>query len=148
TKPVNSLELKSRVRTLINLKRAKEEHDQMQGAWLQAQIQPHFIFNTLNSIAALGILDIAKMQKLLHEFSNYLRISFDFKNSNPVVELKHELELVKSYIYIEQERFEDRLKVDWDIDDNLNFHIPPLSIQPLVENAINHGILKKLEGGT
>lgn len=148
TKPVNSLELKSRVRTLINLKRAKEEHDQMQGAWLQAQIQPHFIFNTLNSIAALGIIDNTKMQKLLQEFSNYLRISFDFKNSNPVVELKHELELVKSYIYIEQERFEDRLKVDWDIDDNINFYIPPLSIQPLVENAINHGILKKIDGGT
>jgi len=119
----------------------------MQGAWLQAQIQPHFIFNTLNSIAALGIIDSTKMQKLLLEFSNYLRISFDFKNSNPVVELKHELELVKSYIYIEQERFEDRLKIDWDIDDNINFYIPPLTIQLLVENAINHGILKKIEGG-
>ncbi|WP_347835123.1 response regulator [Gracilibacillus sp. JCM 18860] len=146
-KPVDSTELKARVRALIELKLSIEERVRMEGAWLQSQIQPHFLYNTLNSIAALGEIDLPKMQALLEEFSNYLQLSFDFKNSDPMVPLEHELSLVRSYLYIEQERFRDRIKVCWEIEPNINVFLPPLSIQPLVENAVRHGILQRKEGG-
>lgn len=149
TKPVDALELKARVRALTDLKIALKEHVRMEGAWLQSQIQPHFIFNVLNTIASLGISDVQKMQALLEEFSNYLRLSFDFNNADPVVSLEHELSLVRSYIYIEQQRFGERLQVEWAIDSaTSNLFIPPLSIQPLVENAMKHGLLSRLSGGT
>ncbi|MBO0995002.1 ATP-binding protein [Bacillus sp. SD088] len=148
TKPVASLELKARVQALIKLKVSIEEHIRMEGAWLQSQIQPHFIFNTLNSIAALGELDISKMQQLLDEFNNYLRLSFDFHNADPVIPLEQELSLVRSYLYIEKTRFGNRLTIKWRLDTNATILLPPLSIQPLVENAVKHGILKLAEGGT
>mgnify|MGYP001194419644 CR=1 FL=1 len=148
TKPVDSWELRSRVHALTELKLSIDERMRMEAAWLQAQIQPHFLYNTLNSIAALGAMDIAKMQLLLEELSTYLRTSFDFHNSDRVVSLDRELTLVRSYLYIEKERFGERLKVQWDLDENLNLHLPPLSIQTLVENALNHGILRRSRGGT
>jgi sensor histidine kinase YesM len=120
----------------------------MESAWLQSQIQPHFLFNTLNSIAALGMIDFNKMQTLLDEFSNYLRLSFDFKNASPLVPLEHELSLVRSYVYIEKERFGSRLTVEWNIESGIDILIPPLSIQPLVENSIKHGLLSRNRGGT
>jgi two-component system, sensor histidine kinase ChiS len=115
---------------------------------LQSQIQPHFLFNALNSISALGMIDMTKMQELLEEFSNYLRLSFDFQNTNPVVSLEHELSLVQSYLYIESVRFGNRLKIDWKMDNLIDINVPPLSIQPLVENAVKHGILQRDNGGT
>ncbi|WP_234410525.1 ATP-binding protein [Caldalkalibacillus mannanilyticus] len=147
-KPVEAWELKARVRALLELKVSIEERLRMEGAWLQSQIQPHFLYNTLNSIAALGMIDFDKMQTLLEEFSNYLRLSIDFSNSEPIVPLEHELSLVRSYLYIESERFGDRLKVHWEIDSEINAFVPPLSIQPLVENAVKHGILQRRKGGT
>ncbi len=148
TKPVDSMELKARVQALTALKVTIEEHIRMEGAWLHSQIQPHFIFNTLNSIAALGEIDIAKMQKLLSEFSQYLRLSIDFHNTDPVIPLERELSLVRSYLYIEQTRFANRLNIEWKLDSNTDLFLPPLSIQPLVENAVKHGILKLPKGGT
>lgn len=147
-KPVDASELKARVRALTELKLSIEEQLRMEGAWLQSQIQPHFLFNTLNSIAALGMMDVTKMQELLEEFSNYLRLSFDFENTNPFVTLDHELSLVQSYLFIENARFGERLNVKWNIDENINVKIPPLTIQPLVENAVKHGILQRTSGGT
>lgn len=148
TKPVDSMELKARVQALTKLKTSIEEHFRMEGAWLQSQIQPHFIFNTLNSIAALGEIDTDKMQQLLEEFSHYLRLSFDFQNAEPVILLDKELSLVRSYLYIEKTRFRDRLTIEWKHNTNTTVLLPPLSIQPLVENAVKHGILKLAEGGT
>lgn len=147
TKPIDAWELKSRVRALIELKMSFEERLRMEAAWLQAQIQPHFLYNTINSIAALGTMDIEKMQKLLGEFSNYLRTCFDFHNSDQLVSIERELDLVRSYLYIEKERFEDRLEIQWILDYNLTFVLPPLSIQTLVENAVNHGLLPRSRGG-
>nr|WP_230203663.1 ATP-binding protein [Bacillus massiliigorillae] len=147
-KPVEKLELTARVRSLTQLKLSINERVRMEAAWLQAQIQPHFLFNTFNTIAALSEVNPSKMIDLLTEFDNYLRASFDMQNLNPVVPLQHELDLVQSYIYIQQERFRDRLKVEWDIDDKLDAQVPPLTIQTIVENAINHGVLKRSNGGT
>ncbi len=147
TKPVDAMELKSRVRALTELKQSVRERLRMEAAWLQAQIQPHFLYNTLNSIAALSEIDNDKMSALLEAFGRYLQASFDFQNSERLVSLDHELGLVRSYLYIEKERFEDRLNIRWEVDSKLHLQVPPLSIQPLVENAIRHGLLSRDEGG-
>lgn len=147
-KPVNALEFKARVNALVELKSSIGERLHMEAAWLQAQMQPHFIFNTMNSIAALATMDIPKMQKLLEEFSNYLRMSFDFHNSDRLVSISRELALVRSYLYIEKERFEERLEVKWELDQGLDILLPPMSIQTLVENAVRHGLMSRSDGGT
>ncbi|MBO1005716.1 hybrid sensor histidine kinase/response regulator [Pseudogracilibacillus auburnensis] len=148
TKPINSLELKARGKALIDLKHSINERLHMEAAWLQAQIQPHFLFNTINTIASLSTIDSERMVDLLNKFGEYLRGSFDSDNLKRTVPLNHELELVRSYLYIEKERFGDRLQIQWDIDEDVIIDIPPLSIQPLVENAVRHGVLKKITGGT
>ena len=117
-------------------------------AFLQAQIKPHFFYNVLNTIISFCYTDSAKAGRLLAEFSNYLRRSFDIRDTASLITLENELELVKSYVAIEQARFGDRLTVDYDIDPGLlNRRIPPLIIQPLVENAVRHGVMRREEGG-
>ncbi|MBB3907791.1 hybrid sensor histidine kinase/response regulator [Anoxybacteroides rupiense] len=148
TKPIEGLELKARVNTLIHLKQSIHERLRMEAALLQAQIHPHFLFNTIDTIASLSTIDHDRMIHLLVEFGNYLRKSFDSENFQKLVPLEHELELLRSYLYIQKERFGDRLTIDWDIDQHLHVLIPPLIIQPLVENAIRHGILQRIHGGT
>lgn len=148
TKPVDALELKSRVRALIDLKQSFRERLRLEAAWLQAQIKPHFLFNTLNTVAALGDIDTTRMRELLDVFGRYLRASFDFHNLDRLVPLGHELQLVQSYLFIEKERFGDRLQVVWELDKAADPLIPPLSVQPLVENAVKHGVLARSSGGT
>jgi len=146
-KPVNALELKVRVYALTDLKESISERLRMEAAWLQAQIQPHFLFNTLNTIMSLSEIDTTRMALLLDKFGHYLRRSFDFKNMDRFVPLTYEIELLESYLYIEKERFGDRLQVQWEIEELDDLRIPPLSIQTLVENAVRHGILQQLKGG-
>ncbi|GGA70644.1 hybrid sensor histidine kinase/response regulator [Ornithinibacillus halotolerans] len=147
-KPMDALELKSRVKALIELKQSIHEQLQMEAAWLQAQIQPHFLYNTINTIASLSDIDTVRMKKLLNEFGNYLRRSFNIDTAKNLIPLEDELDLIRSYLYIERERFGGRLQVHWEIDDKLHLEIPPLSIQTLVENAVKHGVLKRARGGT
>lgn len=85
---------------------------------------------------------------MLIELSHYLRGSFDFQNRDQLVPLAKELELVESYVHLEQARFEERLVVHYNIDPDVRLYLPPLSIQPLVENAIRHGVMERAEGGT
>ncbi|RAU96371.1 ATP-binding protein [Paenibacillus sp. YN15] len=149
-KPVNAVELRTRVEGLTRLKQTMDELLRMEGAYLQAQIEPHFLFNAMNSISALGNLDAERMRRMIDAFSSYLRISFDFLNTKDVVPLRYELELVKAYLYIEQERFGQRLAVKWELEEEAEtsrLMLPPYSIQPLVENAVKHGILSRSQGG-
>lgn len=148
TKPVDALELKYRISALTGLKQSLHESLRMEAAYLQAQIHPHFLFNALNSILSLSVVDIEKMHKLAEAFTDFLRISFDFLNTQHFVELSHELELVKAYLYIEKERFEDRLMIKWEVEPHFQLQLPPLTIQPLVENAVKHGLLSRSQGGT
>lgn len=148
TKPIHAFELKPRVAALTDLRRSVRQRMRLEAAYLQAQIKPHFLFNTLNSITALSEFDLPKMNDLIDAFSSYLRISFDFWNSQQLVPIRHELELVHSYLYIEKQRFEDRLNFIWDIQSGIHIMIPPLTIQPLVENAVRHGVLSLSKGGT
>ncbi|PIC86977.1 histidine kinase [Sporosarcina sp. P20a] len=146
-KPVEKVELIMRVRALTNLNQTIAELIQMEAAWLQAQIHPHFLFNTLNTISALSEIDPEKMVKLLDKFGTYLEQNFTIQNLASTVSLKKELELVEAFVYIEKQRYGDRLQVEMDIAP-VQVEVPPLSIQTLVENAIEHGVLKRPEGGT
>ncbi|REK71897.1 ATP-binding protein [Paenibacillus paeoniae] len=148
TKPVDALELKYRIRALTGLKKSMNERLRMEAAYLQAQIQPHFLFNTLNSIMALSQIDGDKMRDLVEAFSAYLRISFDFLNTEELVELSHELDLVRAYLFVEKERFGERLSIVWEDETEASLRLPPLTIQPLVENAVRHGLLSRSKGGT
>lgn len=102
----------------------------------------------MNSILALGDIDTDKMRELAGAFTTYLRISFDFLTAGKLVSLSRELQLVENYLFIEQQRFEERLQIEWELGPNIEIQMPPLTIQPLVENAVRHGILSKAEGGT
>ncbi|RXZ80386.1 response regulator [Paenibacillaceae bacterium] len=148
TKPVDALELKYRIRALLMMKQSINERLRMEAAYLQAQIHPHFLFNTLNTIMALSEIDTEKMRSLGDAFASFLEISFDFLNTGQLVELSHELRLVEAYLYIETERFAGRLAVVWEVEPNINLLLPPLSIQPLVENAVKHGLLSLRKGGS
>ncbi|UOQ48118.1 histidine kinase [Gracilibacillus caseinilyticus] len=120
----------------------------MEEKWLQAQIQPHFIFNTLNSISALSVVDVEKMRKLVAEFSEFLRSKFDSGSFNTWTPFKEEIAVVESYLYIEKVRFRDRLEIHLNIEDTEGFYLPTLTIQPIVENTIKHGIMQQAAGGT
>lgn len=148
TKPVDALELRYRIRALVTLKQSINERLRLEAAYLQAQIHPHFLLNTLNSIMALSNIDTEKMRELGDAFASYLRISFHFLNTGELVELAHELKLVEAYLYIEKERFGDRISVIWEIEPDIHLLLPPLSIQPLIENAVKHGLLSRNSGGT
>lgn len=146
-KPADTMELIARVRALTDVRRSMRERLRMEAAWLQAQIQPHFLFNALNAIAALSDINLNRMRLLIDEFGNYLRASFNFTNSERLVPLEQELALVRSYLYIEKERFDENLEIVWEIEASIMLKIPPLSIQPLVENAVRHGITGRTLGG-
>ncbi|MCE5168936.1 response regulator [Paenibacillus profundus] len=147
-KPMDGSELRMRIRTLLSLKQAAEEHVHLEMALWQAQMNPHFIYNTLNSIASLNSEAPDQAQVLLIQFGNYLRASFRAHNRDRFIPFAKEWALVQSYLYIEQVRFSDRLSVELDVADGLQFELPPLTLQPIVENAIRHGIMKRREGGT
>lgn len=148
TKPADALELKYRIRALIMLKQSIHDRLRIEAAYLQAQIQPHFLFNTLNSLLVLSEIDTEKMRLLGEAFTSFLRISFDYLNTGETVDLSHELELVEAYLYIEKERFRDKLEVVWEVEPDIRLLLPPLSIQPLVENAVRHGVMSRTIGGT
>jgi two-component system sensor histidine kinase AlgZ len=114
---------------------------------LQSRIQPHFLFNSLNTIASTVHSDPDLAENLLVHMSELMRAGLNTQQS--LVTLTDELRLVHSYLNIESQRVGDRLNVEWDVDKLVcNAQIPPLSLQPLVENAVYHGIEPSIDGGT
>jgi two-component system, LytTR family, sensor histidine kinase LytS len=107
---------------------------------LQAQISPHFLFNTLNTILSLVRVDPAKARKLLVSLSHFLRQNLSVTTQS-MTTLEQELKHVKAYLAIEEARFKDKLQVVYDIEESALLEtIPPLTLQPIVENAIKHGM--------
>lgn len=147
TKPVEPLELQARVSMLAHLRKSARELVRMEAAWLQAQIEPHFYFNTLNSIAALQHTNPDQMLELIDHFSTFLREKYKFQHAAESVPLADEFQLVQSYLYIEQVRYGDLLRIHWEAGDPGDLRIPPYTVQPLVENAIRHGIMRRSGGG-
>lgn len=114
---------------------------------LKAQINPHFLFNSLNSISALTSIDPAKAREMCVRLSDFLRNSLRL-GERASVPFSEELALTKTYLDVEQVRFGQRLKVRQDVDPGCErCDMPPLLVQPLIENAIKHGIATLTEGG-
>ena len=111
-----------------------------------SQIQPHFMYNALNTIKYLTKKDPQKAESAVVKFSGYLRANMDSLTQKEPIDFPKELDHVRNYAEIEKLRFGDRLQVEYDIEAE-NFTIPPLTIQPIVENAIKHGVNQKPEGG-
>ncbi|WP_340026365.1 ATP-binding protein [Paenibacillus sp. FSL K6-1096] len=148
SKPVELREFKARVQTLLDMRKSIRVSVQAEIAFLQAQIKPHFLYNALNAIISVCPEDPEKATELLLDLSQYLRSSFDFQNRGQTVPIDKELGLVKSYLALEQARFDERLQIQYDMPDDIMGMVPPLSIQPIVENAVNHGLMQKESGGT
>ncbi len=114
---------------------------------IKAHINPHFIFNALNSIRALIDEEPSRARRAVTELSNILRSSLKAEKGETVT-FEEEIKIVKDYLALENMRFEDRLQVLYDVDDHtLNQQVPPMMLQTLVENAIKHGISKQIKGG-
>ncbi len=115
---------------------------------LRAQLNPHFLFNALNSISALTSVDAGRARDMCVKLSDFLRRSLGLGERTSVT-LAEELELSKGYLAIEQVRFGARLALDWQVEPGVEAaELPPLLLQPLVENAIKHGVSPLPEGGT
>lgn len=114
---------------------------------IKAQLNPHFLFNALNSIRALIDENPRRARAAVTELSNILRSSMQAEKVETVT-LENELNIVRDYLELEHIRFEERLKVSYDIDPStLELPVPPMMLQTLVENAIKHGISKSVQGG-
>ena len=112
---------------------------------LRARIRPHFLFNSMNTIASLIAISPERAETAIEDLSDLFRASLNEKNMNSLAD---EIELTKSYLAIESLRLGDRLQIEWEIDENLlQTDVPSLSIQPLAENAIYHGIEPIEKGG-
>ncbi|MBI9045301.1 MAG: histidine kinase [Anaerolineaceae bacterium] len=116
-------------------------------AFLQAQIKPHFLYNALSAIENVCHKDGEQAGELITSLSHYLRSSFEFNNLNRFTTLAHELDFIHHYIKIEQERFGERVRYKEEINVPLHTELPILILEPLIENAIRHGITPRIEGG-
>jgi sensor histidine kinase YesM len=110
-------------------------------------MKPHFIFNTLGAIRTMIKSSPDKAYNLTTSFSKYLRANINNISPTETISFAQEMDHVKTYVDIEKQRFGDRLTVLYDINCE-NFNIPPLTVEPLVENAVKHGVCKRVKGGT
>jgi len=121
---------------------------EMQMSLLKSQINPHFLFNTLNSISTLIHFSKDKARKMITQLSDMFRYAMD-SYDDQLVELTEELHFIDNYVRIQQVRFEERLKFVKEIEQEcMNTKIPPMILQPLIENAVKYGISPKDVGGT
>jgi len=131
----------------IALSEQKEKNKEAQIKIMLSQIQPHFVYNSLSAISTLIPMDPPRAQTALDDFTEYLRLNLSSLTESRLIPFEWELKHIKTYLSLEKMRFNDRINVKYDIW-TTDFEVPPLSIQPIVENAVKHGVLQKLEGGT
>lgn len=130
---------------LGKIKNLKEMANRAEIHALQAQINPHFLFNALNTITSFVRINPNKARELIINLSNYLRYNIEFKED--LVDLQDEIHQVESYVYIEKCRFGDKINIHYHIDEEAKYiKVPQLIIQPLVENSIKHGLLNGVYG--
>jgi len=127
--------------------RAREEATEAQLSALQAQMNPHFLFNALNTVASLVRINPRTAETTVEHLSDVLRRTLA-RSSRTTGTVGEEIEYLKAYLAVEQQRFGDRLAVEWAVTpEALPCRLPPLVLQPLVENALRHGLGARLEGG-
>lgn len=130
------------------LARQESELTELRTQIMLSQMQPHFLYNTLTTISGLCYLGNADQAKeVVDTFAAYFRQNMDSMGKNKFIPFEKELEHIKAYLWIEKVRFEDDLNVEYKIGPS-NFQLPSLSLQPLVENAVKHGICHKDSPGT
>ncbi|UQZ90938.1 hypothetical protein C4J81_17650 [Deltaproteobacteria bacterium Smac51] len=112
-----------------------------------SQIQPHFLYNSLAAIEGLCIEEPALARKAISSFAHYLRGNIDSVNGAEFIHFSQEIQHINYYLELEKTRFGERLKVSYDFQTE-DFFLPPLTVQPLVENAVRHGVTKKRSGGS
>ena len=146
-KPFEKQELLARVSTLILMKRSLQETVQSQRDSLLAQIKPHFFYNVMNTIMGFCLTEPERAYELLGDFSRLIRQRLSLSEGRQYISLREELELVRAYLKIEQARFGDALawEIRCEVDETVS--IPPLLLEPLVENAVKHGVREKAGGG-
>lgn len=125
----------------------RRENTRFELAFLQAQINPHFLFNTLNVIAALCRINPQKAYQMIIDLSEYMHYCYTTKKANVLVPIDEEIKFIDAYVRIEQERFPDSIEMSYELSDVENLMVPKLLLQPLVENAIRHGIRKGSNSG-
>lgn len=146
-KPFEREELLARINTLIHLKDSTEQAICNEVAMLQAQINPHFLHNAMNAIAACCYEDGEKAYDAITSLSEYLQYSYDLSPEAKEITLKKEIELIKAYLSVEKLRFGDKLNYEIQFEHPERIKLPPFMIQPLVENAVRHGITKNEGNG-
>ena len=137
-------------RNILRASRAKYiENELLQSkiSIMLSQIQPHFLYNTLVVIRHLCEKNPKVAKEAITEFANYLRGNLDSLTLNTTIPFEKEMEHVENYVSLEKKRFGDKIEIDYDIE-AVNFEVPSLTIQTIVENAIRHGITKRKQGGT
>ena len=138
-----SLVQEERIKRLTSEKKAVESNLKL----LQAQIEPHFLFNTLSNILSLLETDLDKGKHMLEDLIHYLRTSLS-KTREDTTTIGQEMDMIQAYMNIFKVRMGDRLRYQVDVPDSINdIPFPPMLIQPLVENSIKHGLEPKIEGG-
>ncbi|WP_166240932.1 hybrid sensor histidine kinase/response regulator [Paenibacillus turpanensis] len=148
-KPFNAVEVRARVKTLLELKKSVRDAMDAEMAFLQAQIKPHFLYNALSSVISFCYSDGEKAAFLLSRLSQYLRHILDMDRHEMLVPLSREMELIEAYVDIEKARFDDSFEFVSHVEEGLRvMSIPSLCIQPFVENAIRHGLFNKGGRGT
>lgn len=132
---------------LLEADKLKDKIMATEMSFLQAQIKPHFLYNALSAIANVCEKNGKQAGKLILDLALYLRGSLEFNNMDKMVTIEKELEFVDTYFHIEQARFGQKIQLQKEIEIPLDVQIPVLILQPLVENAVRHGISKKPDGG-
>ncbi|BBI33852.1 histidine kinase [Cohnella abietis] len=135
-------------RNQILFENSEIQSRQFELAFIRAQMDPHFVHNTLNVIEGVIAENKEKAGSLVNDLSHYLRNIFDYSNSERYISIHEELDAVKFYVRIEQARFPGKIYVNYEIDPGIQLKVPRFVIQPLVENAIKHGIRKRKIAGT
>ena len=141
------LDLRKQYLEAIRYQQMQKELYEAKVAVMTSQIRPHFMYNALTSIAMMCELDPKTAKQATITFAKYLRGNMDSLKQTAPVPFTQELEHLKKYLYIEKLRFDDLLNIEYDIQAT-DFVLPLLSIQPLVENAVKHGVGMKEDGGT
>lgn len=130
----------------ITLRKQEKKLAELRIDIMLSQIQPHFLYNVLTGIRTLCEMDPIRAGESIGTFSKFLRANMESLTNKSPIPFEQELAHTRSYLYLEQQRFEDKLNIIYEINTTA-FTIPPLTLQPIVENAVRHGIMKKKDGG-
>jgi len=141
------LQARKEAEDILTIEHMKYEIKERDISIMLSQIQPHFLFNALTTIKGLTMVDTDKACEAIDDFSSFLRGNIDSLSAHGLIPFTKELDHTKQYLALEQMRFGTRLSVVYSLQ-TTSFSIPPLTLQPIVENAVRYGITKKEDGGT